>query len=607
MKKLIFICIVFISFVSLGQTPSFPSAIGAGAFATHARGGDAKVYHVNTLTWTAASSYDAVTDTYSGGLRAALLLDVKLCVVFDVAGAIDATSSGELYFTSLTDQGKYVAGQTAPGKIVIYTDYFQFNNLKNTIFRYISFVSQSESGYDTLWVNAFGASESVENVIFDHCSFYYGNDECLSIAGSSGQGTVTNITVQYCVMGSSSKGSIIGSYTDGSDATTARNLYVDLSYRTPNMLGNGTSRQDAINNFVENFGDRLIRTTGSGDFYVKNNYAQPNRGADYGRHRGQITTGSEPQIWSSGNIIEGVFDTPASPDISNHWRTFAGSTIGENQPIPAEAIAPSEFTQVGRTFTVYDADDIKDSILPFVGNRLRLSGDGSVIEDEYALDTYFKDLAINPVATMTQRREPDPKYPTVSGGTAYTDTDRDGMPDAWEIANGLDEDVNDAFGHDLDADYENIEMFLNLVDGETSPPSAGYTVTPTSGLVTAEVGGTDTFTVVLDVEPTGNVVFDITSNDTGEGTVSPSTLTFTTENWDTPQTVTITGVDDELDDGNVAYTVTVAIDDASSADEYDALPDTTVNVTNTDDDGGEPEPGESSGRIAKGRFFVIDN
>src|SRR5690606_6946526 len=120
------------------------------------------------LTWNAPAVYDGTTDTYSGGLRAALLLDVKLYVVFDVSGEISATSQGELYFTSLSNQGKYIAGQTAPGKIVIRTNYFQFNNLHNTIFRYISFVSTTSNGYDVLWVNA-TSGETVEDLIFDHC------------------------------------------------------------------------------------------------------------------------------------------------------------------------------------------------------------------------------------------------------------------------------------------------------------------------------------------------------------------------------------------------------------------------------------------------------
>ena len=71
---------------------------------------------------------------------------------------------------------------------------------------------------------------------------------------------------------------------------------------------------------------------------------------------------------------------------------------------------------------------------------------------------------------------------------------------------------------------------------------AGFTVTETSSNTeVTEAGGTDSFTLVLDAEPTSNVVIDITSDDTGEKQ-SVLLLTFTTANWDTPQTVTVTGV-----------------------------------------------------------------
>ena len=46
----------------------------------------------------------------------------------------------------------------------------------------------------------------------------------------------------------------------------------------------------------------------------------------------------------------------------------------------------------------------------------------------------------------------------------------------------------------------------------------------------------------------------LSSSDTTEGTVSPAVVTFTAANWNTAQTVTVTGVNDDLDDGDIAYT-----------------------------------------------------
>ncbi len=87
---------------------------------------------------------------------------------------------------------------------------------------------------------------------------------------------------------------------------------------------------------------------------------------------------------------------------------------------------------------------------------------------------------------------------------------------------------------------------------------AGITVNPTAGLTTTEAGGTATFTVVLNTQPTANVTIGLSSNDLTEGTVAPASVTFTPGNWNVAQTVTVTGVDDAVVDGNIAYTIVTA-------------------------------------------------
>ena len=122
----------------------------------------------------------------------------------------------------------------------------------------------------------------------------------------------------------------------------------------------------------------------------------------------------------------------------------------------------------------------------------------------------------------------------------------------------------------------------------------GFTVTQSSGTTAvSETGTTDTFTVVLNAQPASNVVISVTSGDTGEATVSASTLTFTNGNWDSAQTITVTGVDETDDDGDVTSTVTLAVVDGSSNDNYDPLDDQTVTVTTVDND--EPAGGGGGG------------
>jgi hypothetical protein len=114
------------------------------------------------------------------------------------------------------------------------------------------------------------------------------------------------------------------------------------------------------------------------------------------------------------------------------------------------------------------------------------------------------------------------------------------------------------------------------------PTCVGVTVTPTAPtLITTEAGGSATFTVVLNTEPTAPVTIGVSSCETSEGTVPPADLTFTTGNWATPQTVTVTGVDDSVDDGDVGYTVILA---AAVGGDYTGTNPTDVSATNTDND-----------------------
>ncbi|NJK37403.1 MAG: hypothetical protein HC920_06335 [Oscillatoriales cyanobacterium SM2_3_0] len=111
----------------------------------------------------------------------------------------------------------------------------------------------------------------------------------------------------------------------------------------------------------------------------------------------------------------------------------------------------------------------------------------------------------------------------------------------------------------------------------------GILITPTTGLTTSEAGGTAQFAVVLASRPITEVVINLSSSNIQEGTLGTSALTFNPANWDTPQVVTITGVDDEIADGNIPYTIITEA--ALSADEnYSGLELEDINVVNADND-----------------------
>jgi hypothetical protein len=111
---------------------------------------------------------------------------------------------------------------------------------------------------------------------------------------------------------------------------------------------------------------------------------------------------------------------------------------------------------------------------------------------------------------------------------------------------------------------------------------AGILVTPLQ-LDVAEFGDFDFFEVVLVTQPLANVTVTISSSDTTEGTVDKSSLTFTPLNWNVPQTVTVTGVDDNIVDGEQVFVVRTGA--ATSTDVFYAGIDADdVTVTNFDDE-----------------------
>ena len=82
---------------------------------------------------------------------------------------------------------------------------------------------------------------------------------------------------------------------------------------------------------------------------------------------------------------------------------------------------------------------------------------------------------------------------------------------------------------------------------------------------------------MLDTEPLADVIVTVASNGTGEGTPSTTVVTFTAANWNTPQTVTVTGQDDDIDDGDIDYTIVLSTTTSDAT--YAVIDPTDVSVT----------------------------
>ena len=130
--------------------------------------------------------------------------------------------------------------------------------------------------------------------------------------------------------------------------------------------------------------------------------------------------------------------------------------------------------------------------------------------------------------------------------------------------------------------YEHYDIAPQIQSATLTVQPQALRVGSVSGQAT-EGGGKATFPVRLWTQPSAAVTVSVASRDTGEGTVAPSSLTFSTSSWNTAQTVTVTGVQDTVDDGDATWNV--RLDPASGDANYNRLDSSDVSVTTTDDDG----------------------
>jgi hypothetical protein len=140
------------------------------------------------------------------------------------------------------------------------------------------------------------------------------------------------------------------------------------------------------------------------------------------------------------------------------------------------------------------------------------------------------------------------------------------------------------------------------VDGLTlDNDQAGLIVSPGTPLVVNEDGSIATVTVRLRSQPMGKVVVVSESSDLTEVSAFPSTLEFGESNWDQPQSLVLTGLDDDWDDGS--QSVRVLLEPTSDEDPtYEALLGEEVAVTNTDDGLDLLTPGQSLDAISVKRW-----
>ncbi|MBE8970594.1 hypothetical protein IQ277_31610 [Nostocales cyanobacterium LEGE 12452] len=118
---------------------------------------------------------------------------------------------------------------------------------------------------------------------------------------------------------------------------------------------------------------------------------------------------------------------------------------------------------------------------------------------------------------------------------------------------------------------------ITIADNDT----AGVTITQTDASTNiSEDGATDTYTVVLNSQPTADV--SIAINNGSQTSSNPNSLIFTAANWNVAQTVTLTAVDDAVLEGN--HTDTITHTATSNDPNYNNIPIDTITANITEND-----------------------
>ena len=219
---------------------------------------------------------------------------------------------------------------------------------------------------------------------------------------------------------------------------------------------------------------------------------------------------------------------------------------------------------------------------------------------------------------VTVTLDADPERPvtipiTVTEQGGASSTDYSNVPQEITIGSGETQKsfTFAATQDDIDDDGESVELKIgsplpaDVSEGSTAQTIVTITDDDTVGVTISETsldieeGDFDTYTVVLDTEPTGDVAVAIGGVTGTELTLDKTTLTFTSDNWDTAQTVKVTaGQDDDAVDEDVVN-VTHAV--SSIADtQYDGLAAGSVPVSVTDDDTAGVTISETSLEIEEG-------
>lgn len=502
MKKTSILACLMMAFVchsTYAQLIAFPGAEGFGKYSTGGRGG--KVVEVTNLNDSGEGSFrwalDQYVDTFYVYKDAAnpsvqITSYQPLTIVFKVSGVINLLSDIKIKRDNLT-----VAGQTAPCDGICFTGrsillngatgaqlFYWGPRRKNVIFRYLRFrpgIPKDANGTPTSSFVTYGLDvENYENVIVDHCSISWANEECLATYDTK------NITFQWNIVseglysayhpkGLRSYGGVWG----GQYATYHHNLLANQNNRTPRY--NGSRAHDTLalieysNNVNYNWGSSSAPYGGEVEILggisrvnILNNYYKPGPATPSTLKivRPDYTSVNGVGRWHvEGNIVDGNAQRTA-----DNWLAVDFASI----PVASRDSARSDslFT-IALPVDLKTAQQAYDSVLAYVG---AIYPKRDTVDRRIVNEVKTKTAA----GTGTANKAGIIDDPAVVGGvpafeqcSVSDDTDHDGMPDFWENDNGLNYlDPEDRNNIDPTTGYTMLELYLNNLAAGFKPVPA---------------------------------------------------------------------------------------------------------------------------------------
>lgn len=508
--------ILFLAAAALGVTaafaqndaPAFPGAEGHGRYVTGGRGGE--IRHVTNLN-----------DSGTGSLRSAVSGSAKKIVVFDVSGVIALKSDLKIGANTT------IAGQTAPYPGITLRYRTVRPDADNVIVRFIRVRRGQEKdvndGADAIW------TRENNGMIFDHCSFSWSIDEVASFYDNNNFTMQWCTVAESLNNAGHDKGAHgYGGIWGGKLASFHHNMIAHVTNRVPRFNGaryewdgykdnalydeykweNPVQAEnvDFRNCLMYNWGNSngCYGGPGGGQINIVNNYykggpATPDSKAQrvteisvasesnseghpntYGMtsryyingnttetHSGKVT---ENRDWAGVTYDSGIFTIDGE-----RWSLDENNMYGDAVEHKANSegkmcvrIKLDEPTLQGEV-TTHSASTAFEKIMEYCGASLnRDDVDARYMEEARTGTATYKGSVtkeeglIDVVADVNGYTEEN--FPSETRPDGF-DTDRDGMPDEWETANGLNpNDPNDANLYTLDTEkgwYTNVEVYIN--------------------------------------------------------------------------------------------------------------------------------------------------